>query len=118
MLGKANLTVNIAKIVVRLMNENKIEGHFMSTVNRLFIVSGMVQGVGFRYQTAHHGLSFGVTGYAKNLNNGDVEVLVCGEDDKVKAFHLWLKKGPRTAYVDSVVEQPTDKSIKDDFMIL
>ncbi|CAH2563768.1 acylphosphatase [Vibrio cholerae] len=40
-----------------------------------FIVSGHVQGVGFRYHTSHQGLKLGLTGYAKNLNNGDVEVV-------------------------------------------
>ncbi|OEF25110.1 acylphosphatase [Vibrio rumoiensis] len=90
----------------------------MSVVSRLFIISGTVQGVGFRYQTAHHGLSSGVTGYAKNLNNGDVEVLVCGQADKVEDFYLWLKIGPRTAYVTSVIELPTDMHRNDEFLIL
>lgn len=90
----------------------------MKTVNRLFIVSGMVQGVGFRYQTAHQGLASGVIGYAKNLNNGDVEVLACGDDEKVEQFYHWLQQGPRTAYVESVIEKPTDQYVSDGFAVL
>lgn len=75
----------------------------MTTKCDKFIVSGMVQGVGFRYQTSHQGLKFGLTGYAKNLNNGDVEVIACGATDKVDEFYEWLKQGPRTAYVEKVV---------------
>ena len=45
-----------------------------------FTVSGLVQGVGFRYHTSYQGMRLGLTGYAKNLNNGDVEVVVCGEE--------------------------------------
>lgn len=67
-----------------------------------FMVSGMVQGVGFRYQTAHQGLKLGLTGYAKNLNNGDVEVVACGKPDSVELFFEWLQQGPRSARVDHV----------------
>lgn len=67
-----------------------------------YIVKGLVQGVGFRYQTSHQGLKLGLTGYAKNLNNGDVEVVACGTETQINEFTDWLKEGPRTATVDSV----------------
>ncbi|MCG3758915.1 acylphosphatase [Vibrio cincinnatiensis] len=67
-----------------------------------FIVSGMVQGVGLRYHTAHQALKLGLTGYAKNLNSGDVEVVACGDQTKIKAFFEWLQKGPKSAQVDQV----------------
>ncbi len=63
-------------------------------------VSGHVQGVGFRYHTAHEGLKLGLTGYAKNLVDGDVEVLVCGQQPDVDALVRWLETGPRTATVN------------------
>ncbi|WP_194089306.1 acylphosphatase [Vibrio hibernica] len=90
----------------------------MAFCNRLFIVSGLVQGVGFRYQTAHQGLVMGLTGYAKNLNNGDVEVLACGDESQVAEFEAWLKKGPRTAFVERLQEVPTEKKVTRDFVIL
>jgi len=75
----------------------------MATKCDKFIVSGVVQGVGFRYHTSHQGLKLGLTGYAKNLNNGDVEVIACGPVEQVDEFYEWLKEGPRTAAVDNIV---------------
>ncbi|MGR5237768.1 acylphosphatase [Vibrio alfacsensis] len=70
-----------------------------------FTVKGHVQGVGFRYHTSHQGLKLGLTGYAKNLNNGDVEVMACGTERKIAEFSTWLKEGPRTATVESVTRE-------------
>ncbi|HAS3650752.1 TPA: acylphosphatase [Vibrio cholerae] len=67
-----------------------------------FIVSGHVQGVGFRYHTSHQGLKLGLTGYAKNLNNGDVEVVACGTPERLEGLYLWLQEGPKTASVRQV----------------
>ncbi|MFB9134205.1 acylphosphatase [Vibrio sp. AK197] len=74
----------------------------MDLKSEKFLVKGMVQGVGFRYQTCHQGLKFGLTGYARNLNNGDVEVVVSGDKPDVEKFAEWLKEGPRTAWVEQV----------------
>ncbi|EOW9137789.1 TPA: acylphosphatase [Vibrio cholerae] len=68
-----------------------------------FIVSGHVQGVGFRYHTSHQGLKLGLTGYAKNLNNGDVEVVACGAPERLEELYLWLQEGPKTASVRQVI---------------
>ncbi|EJO9873819.1 acylphosphatase [Vibrio vulnificus] len=65
-----------------------------------FVVSGIVQGVGFRYHTSHQGLKLNLVGYAKNLYNGDVEVIACGEPPKIEEFAKWLEQGPKTARVD------------------
>ncbi|WP_045466785.1 acylphosphatase [Vibrio hyugaensis] len=70
-----------------------------------FLIVGHVQGVGFRYHTSHQGLKLGLTGYAKNLNNGDVEVIACGTEAKIAAFSAWLEDGPRTATVESVTQE-------------
>ncbi|WP_180949904.1 acylphosphatase, partial [Vibrio cholerae] len=64
-----------------------------------FIVSGHVQGVGFRYHTSHQGLKLGLTGYAKNLNNGDVEVVACGAPERLEELDLWVQGGPKTPSV-------------------
>ncbi|EGR4115721.1 acylphosphatase [Vibrio cholerae] len=68
-----------------------------------FIVSGHVQGVGFRYHTSHQGLKLGLTGYAKNLNNVDVEVVACGTPERLEELYLWLQEGPKTASVRQVL---------------
>jgi acylphosphatase len=71
----------------------------MNNYCQKFIVSGLVQGVGFRYFTSHEGLKLGLTGYAKNLNNGDVEVVACGGLEQVEALYLWLHQGSPAAQV-------------------
>ncbi|MDX6042779.1 acylphosphatase [Scandinavium sp. V105_1] len=70
-------------------------------------VHGMVQGVGFRYSTQREALKLGLTGYARNLDDGSVEVLACGEADQVEQLVGWLKAGgPRSARVDKVLTEP------------
>lgn len=71
-------------------------------ITMIATVKGRVQGVGFRYFTAHQANKTGVEGYAKNLNNGDVEVLMTGSKEKVLSFIEWLKQGPRTSNVDGL----------------
>ncbi|HAS61186.1 MAG TPA: acylphosphatase [Vibrio sp.] len=73
-----------------------------------FKVSGRVQGVGFRYHTAYFGLKIGVTGYAKNLWDGDVEVMVCGDDVQITKMENYLRQGPPSARVDSLSRQSVD----------
>lgn len=74
----------------------------MNNLSRKFIVSGRVQGVGFRYHTCHEGLKQGLSGYAKNLTNGDVEVVANGTEAALNVFYSWLKQGPSTSAVESV----------------
>ena len=70
-------------------------------------VHGRVQGVGFRYTTQHEATRLGVTGYARNLDDGSVEVLACGEAEQVEKLIAWLKAGgPRSARVDKVLTEP------------
>jgi len=69
---------------------------------KLYIVSGIVQGVGFRYFTREQAIRLNLQGYAKNLSNGDVEVLAVGGETNVLALGRWLEKGPKTAVVNGV----------------
>ncbi|MGK7245442.1 acylphosphatase [Buttiauxella agrestis] len=79
----------------------------MATVCTLAWVHGLVQGVGFRYSTQREGLKLGLTGYARNMDDGSVEVLACGEPQQVEALIAWLKAGgPRSARVDKVLTEP------------
>lgn len=54
-------------------------------------------GRGFRYSTQREALQLGVTGYARNLDDGGVEVLACGEAEQVEKLIAWLKAGGRAA---------------------
>ncbi len=71
-------------------------------------VTGQVQGVGFRYFTAHEAHKLDVKGYAKNLNDGRVEVLASGSESSVAELLKWLEDGPRTARVDALVYEYID----------
>ena len=66
------------------------------------LISGKVQGVGFRNFTQLNAKQLGVNGYAKNLANGKVEVVAEGDKSQLYALVELLKKGPRYARVDSL----------------
>lgn len=65
-------------------------------------VSGRVQRVGFRWATREQAKRLGITGYAKNLSDGRVEVLACGDDADLDSLVEWLKHGPEYAHVTGV----------------
>ena len=67
------------------------------------LVSGRVQGVFYRASTGQRARELGITGYAKNLPDGRVEVLACGEPEAVDALCDWLWQGPPAAKVSEVV---------------
>jgi acylphosphatase len=67
----------------------------------------MVQGVGFRWFVAGHARSLGLTGYARNLPNGSVEVVVDGPEDAIPELERMLRSGPASAQVERV-EQSTE----------
>lgn len=70
-------------------------------------VHGVVQGVGFRYSTQAEAKKLSLTGYARNLDDGSVEVLACGKSEAVEALIAWLKAGgPKQARVDRVLVEP------------
>lgn len=71
-------------------------------------VAGRVQGVFFRASARDEAQRLGVSGYAKNLRDGRVEVLACGEDDATEAFRAWLKDGPPQAVVTELQCEPAD----------
>ncbi|MGE9550529.1 acylphosphatase [Erwinia amylovora] len=79
----------------------------MATICTRAWVHGLVQGVGFRYSTQHEAKARGLKGYARNLDDGSVEVLAYGEESDVEALMQWLKAGgPRSARVDRVLAEP------------
>ena len=65
-------------------------------------VKGQVQGVMFRISCQEKAIDFSLSGYAKNLESGDVEVLMCGAQASVDEMLAWLSQGPEKADVTSV----------------
>mgnify|MGYP000176132345 FL=1 len=65
-------------------------------------VSGKVQGVYFRASSQQVAIDHGLSGYARNLTDGDVEVLMCGEEHEIEKMLEWLAHGPPQAEVDNI----------------
>ena len=66
------------------------------------IISGLVQGVGYRYYAVGNARRLGLTGYAKNLPDGNVEAYAEGERDLLDEFVKLLRVGPVAADVSGV----------------
>jgi acylphosphatase len=73
---------------------------------RRVYVSGRVQGVNFRAATARAARDLGVEGYARNLDDGRVEVLLVGEREALAGLLGWLAHGPPFAEVAGLEEAP------------
>lgn len=65
-------------------------------------VTGKVQGVWYRGSTQKQARSLNVSGWARNLADGRVEVLLCGEEPSVRELQAWLHQGPPAANVSGV----------------
>lgn len=74
----------------------------METVQKNLILSGRVQGVGFRHFTRITAKELDVKGWVKNRRDGKVEALLQGETENVTEMIERLKKGPATARVDGI----------------
>jgi acylphosphatase len=76
----------------------------VQTLAKRFYVSGFVQGVGFRFFAERAATKLGVSGYVKNLSDGRVEVYAIGNAAQHEALRNELRRGPRMASVEQVVE--------------
>lgn len=82
------------------------------------VVSGIVQGVGYRYFIARCASDLNVKGYARNLYNGDVEIYAEGKKEYLEELINLAKTGPRHAHVDKASIQWLDfKNNYDNFEI-
>lgn len=66
------------------------------------VISGMVQGVFFRYEVRMRAQSLGITGWVMNRHDGSVEAVFEGSKDAVESIVRWCHKGPSGAIVDKV----------------
>ena len=80
-----------------------------------FNVSGRVQGVFFRASTQTRARQLGLTGYAKNLADGSVEVVACGDPAAIDRLQAWLHDGPPAAEVERVQREDCAAAAYDDF---
>lgn len=71
-------------------------------VRRRAVVEGRVQGVFFRHSCRREALAAGVCGWASNLDDGRVEVVMEGGTEAVEQVIAWCHTGPRHAVVTAV----------------
>lgn len=74
----------------------------MSVATRHLLISGRVQGVGFRFYMERKARGLGVTGWVRNCRDGSVEALIQGAPDAVEAMTAWARRGPPSAVVAEV----------------
>ncbi len=74
----------------------------MAEVRAHVLISGVVQGVNFRYWTHHEANRRGITGWVRNLPDGRVEALFEGPRTAVEEMVAWCHRGPRSAQVTDV----------------
>jgi len=73
--------------------------------SRRFYVSGMVQGVGFRYFVHRAARQLKLTGYTRNLRDGRVEVYAIGAAASLGELRRELERGPGASRVSRVIEE-------------
>ncbi len=70
-----------------------------------FLVTGRVQGVFFRGSSMEQARALGLSGWVRNLPDGQVESVASGNDDSLAEFASWLQEGPPAAIVESVIQE-------------
>ena len=70
---------------------------------RRLVITGIVQGVGFRYSMAAQARLLGLSGWVRNRRNGSVEAMVAGDAGQVAEILAWSRIGPAGAAVENVL---------------
>jgi acylphosphatase len=74
-----------------------------------FVVTGQVQGVGYRWFVARHARQLGLSGYARNLADGRVEVVArCENESALAQLEQLLRRGPANARVTGLEREAVD----------
>ncbi len=84
---------------------------------RRYLVAGRVQGVFFRAGTQQTARALGLTGWVRNLADGRVELVACGEAAQLAALERWLWQGPPHARVESVTASDVPGQAFADFRV-
>jgi acylphosphatase len=89
----------------------------LSVVSRILLITGRVQGVGFRVCLAEEAVRAGLVGWVRNLDDGRVEALLQGPLSDVEKIEGWCHHGPNLARVQSVETSEARLSSYTDFVI-
>ena len=85
----------------------------MNDTIRHVTISGRVQGVGYRYWVEQQARALGLEGWVRNRRDGSVEALFAGPADVVSDMVVSSRRGPSSAHVDAVQEEPADPDALD-----
>lgn len=111
--NKENLYKKNDDVLPKLGTQIKLTIEVNRKMQLHVLISGKVQGVGFRNFTQRNAKELGIKGYAKNLANGKVEVVAEGEKLQLNALVKALKQGPRASRVDDLKIEERD--FKDEY---
>ena len=75
-----------------------------------FLIQGRVQGVGFRWYVHREASALNLHGWVRNTEDGDVEVVAAGSREDLGELRSSLRRGPRGARVDQLIEHDLDES--------
>jgi acylphosphatase len=76
------------------------------------LISGRVQGVGFRYSMAEEAERLGATGWVRNRRDGTVEAAIDGDAGAVGALLDWARRGPPSARVTELTVSEIEESFE------
>jgi acylphosphatase len=80
---------------------------------RRVVISGVVQGVGFRYSMMAQARLLGITGWVRNHRDGSVEAMICGSAVQIEEMLAWSRIGPAGSSVDKLLVEPAAGDFKD-----
>ena len=86
-------------------NEPKESHIVQNKICMHFLINGRVQGVWFRASAQDEAKALNLTGWARNTENGDVEIIACGDKNDLSKFYAWLQQGPELGRVDNVSQK-------------
>jgi acylphosphatase len=87
-------------------------------VSRRLVISGVVQGVGFRVSLAEEAIRAGLVGRVRNLDDGRVEALLQGPAPAVEKVETWCRRGPQLARVDAITASDASPTEETSFTIV
>ena len=84
------------------------DGHKKMTVTQRIVVTGRVQGIGYRTWTMGAARDLGVRGWVRNSNGSGIEILATGDDEAMAILVQACHRGPRLARVENVDVEPAE----------
>ncbi len=85
---------------------------------RQYLVSGHVQGVFFRATTQEIAIALGLRGWVRNGDDGQVELMACGDEAALGELERWLRHGPPRAQVTAVARTDVPVEVFPDFRVV